>query len=350
MKIIYNHITGKYQARIRENNIISIDKLKESDFEHSNDEEVITLEPEYIYQTDSKTDSNSIRKNHVAIKQSLLKESYEAISEYILSQEEIRSETQNKALFLTKKRLSNIEYQEDLIIQAINSVDDIDKSINLLGRRLARFSLTYLPELTSKTDDNEFISKMLSSLSKQEILSQLNLKESCGVELNENEIKIITVFAQEIQSLYTLRKKLLDFIEQLEEETIPIFSKVAGTTISARLLAKAGSTEHLAKMPASTIQLLGAEKALFKHLTKNTKCPKYGVLYQHTYIQKTSNKNKGKMARLIADKLAIAIKIDVYRRKYTKHVADQKESQDPQEIAQNLLNQITERLKELNKD
>ena len=92
---------------------------------------------------------------------------------------------------------------------------------------------------------------------------------------------------------------------------------ITGVSIGAKLLEHAGSLKRLAEMPASTIQLLGAEKALFRHIkNKKNLCPKYGLLHEHPFITQSKKKSHGKIARALADKIAIAVKVDYFKGKF----------------------------------
>ena len=113
----------------------------------------------------------------------------------------------------------------------------------------------------------------------------------------------------------------------------PNITAIAGPTIGARLLAKAGGLEKLARLPASTIQVLGAEKALFRALRKGTKPPKHGILFQHPWVHGTPRWQRGKIARVIAAKLALAARIDLYRG----------------ELVKELVEKLKERIKEIKK-
>jgi nucleolar protein 56 len=101
------------------------------------------------------------------------------------------------------------------------------------------------------------------------------------------------------------------------KEQLPNFSEIAGTLLGAKLLAEAGSKRKLAFMPSSTMQVLGAEKALFNHLKKKTSCPKHGVIFNHPLIQKIPKNKRGKVARILAGKLSLAAKIDYFGKEKT---------------------------------
>jgi nucleolar protein 56 len=114
-----------------------------------------------------------------------------------------------------------------------------------------------------------------------------------------------------IKEIYDLRKDLEDYIEKLMKEIAPNLSEIATPKIGARLILLAGGLKELSLLPSSTIQVLGAEKALFLHLSKGIKPPKHGVIFNHPYLQKLSPKRRGAMARTLASKISIAVKADL---------------------------------------
>jgi RNA processing factor Prp31 len=113
------------------------------------------------------------------------------------------------------------------------------------------------------------------------------------------------------------KEELAEFIDKNMKEELPNFSEIAGTLLGAKLLAEAGSKRKLAFMPSSTMQVLGAEKALFNHLKKKTSCPKHGVIFNHPLIQKIPKNKRGKAARILAGKLSLAAKIDYFGKEKT---------------------------------
>ena len=115
-----------------------------------------------------------------------------------------------------------------------------------------------------------------------------------------------------VQGSFSLVKKG-GYLDKLMDELMPNTKSIAGTTISAKLLEHAGSLKHLSELPSTTVQLFGAEKALFRHLHSNAKCPKYGLLHEHPLIPKTKRKDHGKAARALADKISIAAKVDYFK-------------------------------------
>ncbi|MEM3372899.1 MAG: hypothetical protein QXF76_01650 [Candidatus Anstonellales archaeon] len=191
-----------------------------------------------------------------------------------------------KAKELASKRL---EEKDIAIINAVALVNDLNEVINLLSERLTIWY--FKGQKKMKADPN--------------ILNQI---ESIDDSTNEN--KQMKLLASEIKNLYELKKNTLDYIHKTCRELMPNTSALVGETIAANLLAKAGSFEKLFKYPASTIQVLGAEKSLFKHLRKGAKSPKHGVIFAHPFITRANKRLRGKIARALATKLVIAIRTD----------------------------------------
>ena len=119
-------------------------------------------------------------------------------------------------------------------------------------------------------------------------------------------------YATKIKEFYKLRKQMEKYVDQVLKEIAPNLRELAGPLIGARLIAMVGGLEKLAKKPSSTIQLLGAEKALFRFLRGRGKSPKFGLLFTHPLVQSTPLDKKGKVARVLASKLSIAVKLDFY--------------------------------------
>ncbi|KYK22978.1 hypothetical protein AYK24_08030 [Thermoplasmatales archaeon SG8-52-4] len=198
---------------------------------------------------------------------------------------------QKATLILTKNRVDDKLSSEDLqIIQMVNALDDLIKTSNLLSERLDSWSV--LPEHKEK------------------------------MQPVRNTFSVVNT---EIKSL---EKQ----IENEMENIAPNISKMTGPSIGARLISLAGGLNRLATMPASTIQILGAEKALFRFKKEGGKPPKYGVIFQHSYINRSSKEIRGKIARIFASKIAIAAKADVFTKR---------------DISKDLLKSLDKRIKEI---
>lgn len=185
--------------------------------------------------------------------------------------------------------------KDRVIMHVIGIIDEIDSVLNSLSERLREWYGIYSPETVRDVKSHEKLLEMLS-------------KPSRG----KNEIRD---FSKSLLELYRTRDSLSGYLEKACRETIPNLSEVAGPLLASRLISLAGGLEKIAKLPSSTIQLLGAEKALFRHLKGKGKAPKYGVLFGHSLIQQAPKPLKGKIARLISAKLSLAAKMDFYSEK-----------------------------------
>ena len=235
----------------------------------------------------------------------------------------------NFAIQLSSSKVSEVSSSPDLhIIQNINTLDDIDKIINGMSSRLREWYGLHFPELDNIIDSingyaqivvagkRENLSEQVFSDagfpdSKIQMLSLVKEKSRGGDMTNEN-LEIVQRLAKNILELFDMRNKLEDQVDQQMNEIAPNLSAVLGATVGARILAKAGSLQKMATMPASTIQVLGAEKALFRALKTGSNPPKHGLLFQHAVVHAAPRWQRGKIARAIAAKAAIAARVDVH--------------------------------------
>ena len=137
-------------------------------------------------------------------------------------------------------------------------------------------------------------------------------EKSRGGDITEENLLMVQSLAKNILELFDMRKNLEEQIDIQMKEIAPNITAVLGTTVGARILAKAGSLRKLSSMPASTIQVLGAEKALFRALKTGSNPPKHGLLFQHSVVHAAPRWQRGKIARAIAAKAAIAARVDVH--------------------------------------
>ena len=133
-----------------------------------------------------------------------------------------------------------------------------------------------------------------------------------GCDLNEVDLLNVKFFCDKVIGLIKYRVELSGYLKDKMKKLAPNTSALVGETVGARLISHAGSLSNLSKYPASTIQILGAEKALFRALKTRGKTPKYGLLYHSSFIGKAQTKNKGKVSRYLANKLAMSSRIDMF--------------------------------------
>jgi nucleolar protein 56 len=225
------------------------------------------------------------------------------------------SQLRQRNLALTKDAVRKAVSADILAIQAVKSIEDMDKMLNSLTNRLRDWYGLYLPEYSALEKDQEKFVKGVLVQNKDAFLHKEG-KQSFGADLSQHDLKPIHNFAQHILTMHSTRKELEEYLDRTMKMLCPNLRTVAGTLLGAKLLEHAGSLKRLAAMPSSTIQILGAEKALFRHLKTGSKPPKYGVLLGHSLVQQMPKEKQGKAARVLADKISLAVRIDYFRGEY----------------------------------
>ncbi len=238
------------------------------------------------------------------------------------------------SLEITRRKLRKVAQKRDLLAaQAIRTIDDIDRTINLFAARIREWYSLHFPELDDLVKEHEDYVRMVSELGHREnyaieALKKLGIPEakakriveaadkSIGADLSDFDIKPMQIIAGITARLYELRRELTDYIATVMREVAPNITALVGPLLGARLISLAGSLETLARLPASTIQVLGAEKALFRALRTGGKPPKHGVIFQYPDIHRSPRWQRGKIARALASKLAIAAKVDAFTGRY----------------------------------
>lgn len=209
------------------------------------------------------------------------------------------------SIALSKRSLAGAIGRDRLVVQSVRSLDDLTRAVNVFLERLYEWYSLHYPEMK-----NINVKETVIKYGRRENIPAF--KNSTGIDLDEEDEKAVVEFAKIIDDLEREKKTLEKYITLAMKETAPNFSSLIDPLLAARLMAVAGSLEKLARMPASTIQLLGAERALFRHLHKKGKSPKYGIIYNSPLIQNAPNENKGKVARILSSKLMLAARIDYY--------------------------------------
>jgi len=254
--------------------------------------------------------------------------------QYASSKEELEEFLHKLGLEMTRRKLRRAAEKRDLLAaQAIRAIDDIDKTINLFVARLREWYSLHFPELDDLVREHEDYISILAELGHREnvakeALVKLGFSESkaekiaeaanksIGADLSDFDIRPIQTLASIVKELYRLRGELAEYIAAVMKEVAPNVTALVGPLLGARLISLAGSLEELARLPASTIQVLGAEKALFRALRTGGKPPKHGVIFQYPDIHRSPRWQRGKIARALAAKLAIAAKVDAFSGRY----------------------------------
>ncbi|MGB9714259.1 MAG: C/D box methylation guide ribonucleoprotein complex aNOP56 subunit [Candidatus Bathyarchaeota archaeon] len=240
----------------------------------------------------------------------------------------------NLTMEIAKLKVKGAVEKRDLVIaQAIQTLDDLDKTINLFMSRVREWYGIHFPELDRLLEKHETYARLVGELGSRENFNVENLEKqgipktkaeqvvkkaetSMGAELPETDMAQIQALCKNVLNLYQLRQALEDYIDKVMEEVAPNTKALVGSLLGARLIAIAGGLTNLARRPASTIQVLGAEKALFRSLKTGTRPPKHGIIFQHTLLHEAKKWQRGKIARALAGKLAIAARTDAFGGRY----------------------------------
>jgi len=251
-------------------------------------------------------------------------------TEFVKNKEEFYKLLHEFTIETTRRKLRRAAQKRDLLAaQAIRAIDDIDKTTNLFAARLREWYSLHFPELDDFVREHEDYVKIVAELGHRDNITAENLvklgfseekakkiaeaaAKSMGADYPEFDIEPMQRLARITLELYKLRRDLSEYIAQVMKEVAPNITALVGPLLGARLISLAGGLEELAYLPASTIQVLGAEKALFRALRTGGKPPKHGVIFQYPDIHRSPRWQRGKIARALAAKLAIAAKVDYF--------------------------------------
>ena len=213
-----------------------------------------------------------------------------------------------------------------MIVHAVSLLDDLDKELNTYAMRVKEWYGWHFPELGKILPDNLSYAKVIVTLGMRGNAANADLSEilpheietavkaaadiSMGTEITDEDLENIKLLAEQVISYSEYRRQLAEYLENRMKAISPNMTELVGALVGARLIAHAGSLISLAKNPGSTIQILGAEKALFRALKTKHATPKYGLIYHASLVGQASGANKGKMARQLAAKVALGVRTD----------------------------------------
>ena len=324
----YDKITEFYYAldsdiiqKVFENFLLELKNSGFNEFTFDNKKLETLTSNKLGYKTLFESKSAELKAFRLNLEQHLKKIGINKTSEEILAQ---YKEISDK---LTRRKVSQASgHSDNIITQIITVLDVIKKSISLFSSHLREWYGLHFPELTDKIIENNIVlANLISNLGSRENFTLENIKNK--VDLKERKIKaleqyalesmganfdlsMIQNYADQIISLDNYRIQLEKYLEGLLENFAPNINSLIGSLIGAKLIAKAGSLQKLAYMPASRIQLLGAEKALYRFLKTGEKRPKHGLIFQWNQIRSAKPWIRGKIARVIAGKIGVAAKVD----------------------------------------
>ncbi len=238
-----------------------------------------------------------------------------------------------RELFMRKAKEKTQELltsRDGMVIHISKTIKDLEEVVHQLEERLEGMYGTYFPEF--KMGDKERFVKVVLLFDKdnplvdsiQKVIGENKAEEivqkaktSIGAKLTQGDMEKIKELAETILSLYNLKKQYEKYLSKLTKEICPNLDYLAGSKLAGELLSVAGGLKKLAFMPASTVQVIGAERALFKHLrNKKVNPPKHGIIFQHPLISTASKKQRGKIARILAAKFSLAARADHYTKRF----------------------------------
>ena len=214
---------------------------------------------------------------------------------------------------LAKSRMRAAIGPEDHLRQAVGAMDEVQEQENALVERLREWYGLHFPELAPMVDVATYIG-LIAEYGRRDRMP-IDRAESVGADLLEREEEQLRRFASLGKSVTEERRAIETYVERSIRELAPNVSELTGPILAARLVALAGSVEKLARAPAGTVQLLGAERALFRHLRSGSQPPKHGVLFQHPWVHRAPRWQRGAIARAFAGRIAIAARADAYTKR-----------------------------------
>ena len=206
----------------------------------------------------------------------------------------------------TRRKVATAVGEDTLIIQAVTTLDQLERAANGLVKKGREWYAAYDPETEKATKDHD---AFLAASTEDK-----RSKETMGGSLTAEDKATMDGYLATLRTLTAERDALAAYVEAKMQAHCPNLSLLAGSRIAAQLLSHAGSLQRLATVPSSTLQLYGAETALFRHLKdRSHKAPKYGILFNHPLVQKTGPRERGKAARGLADKLSLCARLDLFK-------------------------------------
>ncbi|MBR6928227.1 MAG: ATP-binding protein [Methanobrevibacter sp.] len=251
-----------------------------------------------------------------------LRSNYE---EFGLDSEEITEIYRNLAIYRIKKESSS---EDKHLIQAINTIDEIDESISKQIERIREWYALYFPEMEVIRNNETYIRLISENKSKDEIIKakpeafpddMIDLEE----DINPKDIEIMNNYANSIYEMQQTRKNLEEYVDFKMQDIAPNLRLLVGSSLGAKLISHAGGLKRLAVYPSSTVQIMGAEKALFRHLKSGDRPPKYGLIYQHPQVRGAKWWNRGKIARMLAGMISHAARRDVFTKTFDENAFDE---------------------------
>ncbi|MCW4049673.1 MAG: C/D box methylation guide ribonucleoprotein complex aNOP56 subunit [Candidatus Bathyarchaeota archaeon] len=217
--------------------------------------------------------------------------------------------------------------RESLLIPTVQLLGDMDTILNSLSGRMREWYGVHFPEMGHRVKEHKDYARIVLKFGDKENITVKALQEmsfkkrdaeriteaaqsSMGAPMDPDDMEVVQGFTQRVMDFYNERERLVEYITGISEEMAPNIAHLAGPVLGAKLIEKAGGLNRISMMPASTIQVLGAEKAMFRALKTKARPPKHGLIFQHAYVHSAPRNKRGSRARSLAAKIAIAARAD----------------------------------------
>lgn len=340
MECYITYCVKGYFAFNSENELISEKLFQEDEIINKlaeiNDKQIVTEELEIIDEVRSDYDEIIIESNKrssdynndkVTIKTpnqagNYLRSNYDKFG---LDSDDISKIYRKFAIYKIKKESTG---EDKHLIQAVNSIEEIDDAISKLTETIREWYALYFPEMDIVKNNETYIKLISQNKTKEEIIKTkpyafpqdiIDLEE----DINPIDLDIMNNYANSIFELQKSRKNIENYIDSKMESIAPNLRLLVGSTLGAKLISHAGGIKRLAIYPSSTVQIMGAEKALFRHLKSGDNPPKYGLIYQHPQVRGAKWWNRGKIARTLAGMISLAVRRDVFTKTFDENAAEE---------------------------
>nr|UXY87242.1 26S proteasome SU [Cryptomonas sp.] len=268
----------------------------------------------------------------------IIRTHFEKFSRNFVANDLMKAQCSIAHLFSQSKMKYNPHKNDNMVIQTSFLIEQLDNDINTFSMICREWYSWHFPELSKLVNDNYLYSLIVRFIGNRKNLRNRKLvelgiitlscplsncilekaKSSVGSSISTLDLLAIQKFSAQIIIMIEFRQKLLNYLKKKIKKIVPNLSVILGEIMSAKLISRSGSLKNLAKLPSSTIQLLGAEKALFRSLKSKSSTPKHGLLFNSYFVNMATSLNKGRVARYIANKCAMAIRIDYFSNFRTK--------------------------------
>ncbi len=252
---------------------------------------------------------------------------------FLENREDLTKILNELSIDITKDRLREASQSEDMfLIQAINSIEELEETTGKMVERLREWYSIHYPELDRIKNQERYV-EMVTDLGNMDSIidsgvldldkdSPVITDRSVGAPISETDLLMVREFAGSVKSLQKTKKSLTEYVDGKMTEIAPNLMDLVGSSLGAKLIAHVGGIERLSKMPSGTVQVLGAEKALFRHLKTGERPPKHGLIFQHPDVRGAKWWLRGKIARTLALKISLAVRKDVYSGDYDPTIVE----------------------------